>query len=201
MKQAANKNIIGLFDLDGSLADYEGGMRMSLDIIRSPEEAISSGLHEMENLPHIGNRMRLIKDQPGWWLNLPRIESGFQMVNLIRSIGFDVHILTKGPSKHSLAWKEKIDWCNNQPELQGCPIHIVSSKSLVYGHLLFDDFPPYMKDWLEHRPRGLGIMPETYYNADFQHDQVVKWDGTNLEEIEKIARLVFERKMGEPWLD
>jgi 5'-nucleotidase len=173
---------IGLFDLDGSLADYEAALERDLERLRAPEEAIHTremNLYDLENEPHYEARMQLIKALPGWWLSLERIEMGFEVVRMAEAFGYEINVLTKGPGKHPLAWAEKIQWCNAQPELAKKQVHITMNKGLVYGTFLYDDYSVYMNAWLEHRPRGLGIMPVTATNADYTHPQVIRWDGSD----------------------
>lgn len=196
----SNQPKIALFDMDGSIADYELAMLEALESLRSPKEnKILCGLHSLEQVPYYGKRIRLIKSQSGWWRNLPRIEMGFTILNLAREIGFDIHILTKGPRSTPNAWKEKLEWCDNQPELQGCPVHIVSQKDLTYGHILYDDFPDYLNSWLEVRPRGQAIMPVSPANVGYDHPNLTKWNGTpeNLSVIKELLTKVFHREPGQ----
>jgi len=189
---------IALFDMDGSLADYEGALVRDLEELRAPGEppVAVQNLWEIESQDHVRARMRLVKRQPGWWLNLAPITAGMQILDLCRRSGFDIHILTKGPKKHSNAWDEKVQWCQRYvgPDVD---IHVTSDKGLVYGKLLYDDYPDYMLRWLAHRPRGLGIMPVTRHNAGFTHPNVVKWDGTNLETVTRAITTAKRRKPGE----
>lgn|SRR5262245_25123178 len=189
---------IALFDLDGSLADYDGAMVRTLEELRSPGEAVITGENfwDLEKQDYLRARMRLVKNQPGWWLSLDPIPRGMQILRLCRQLGFDVHILTKGPKRHSLAWGEKVQWCQRHvgPEVD---IHVTSDKGMVYGKLLYDDYPDYMLRWLQHRPRGLGIMPVTPHNRQFSHPNVVKWDGTNLEEVTRAILAAKNRNPGE----
>lgn len=189
---------IALFDMDGSLADYEGAMFRDLEALRSPGEPVITGenLWELEKHTHLRERMALIKRQPEWWLNLAPIPAGMTVLRLCEQLGFEVHILTKGPKKHSNAWDEKVRWCQRYIEAD-VDIHVTSDKGLVYGKLLYDDYPAYMQRWLRHRPRGLGIMPVTPHNQDFTHPNVVKWDGTNIEEVTRAITIVKSRKPGE----
>lgn len=84
----SNQPKIALFDMDGSLADYESAMLESLELLRSTNESkMLCGLHSLEQVPYYGKRMKLIKSQSGWWRNLPRIEMGFTILNLAREIG------------------------------------------------------------------------------------------------------------------
>jgi hypothetical protein len=156
-----------LWDMDGSLADYEGALIRDLNLLRSPQEVqVERGnLWDLEKFDHIRERMHLIKNQPGWWLNLAPILKGFAVFSIAKEIGFRNQILTKGPHNRSRAWAEKVEWCAKH--LSEADICIVSKnggesvpqKSGVYGKVLYDDYPDYVQGWLEHRPRGLAIMP------------------------------------------
>jgi 5'-nucleotidase len=186
---------IALFDMDGSLADFDA-MRHELRLLRADSEkpiTDATNLHALEEAhPFIKRRMDKVKSVPMWWRNLPRIEA-FVVLREAASLGFTVNILTKGPSGHSNAWMEKLHWCNDQPELSDANVHLTMNKGLVYGVMLYDDFPPYMESWLAHRPRGLGIMPATPYNESFSHPNVIKWTGTNLPKVVDAMRVAFSR--------
>jgi 5'-nucleotidase len=197
-----NTGKVGLFDLDGSLANFEGGMKTELEKLRSPEERPLPDnlwdLDESEGSDHLRARMSLIKRVPGWWVNLDPIPMGFKALMLAQKVGFDAEILTKGPVTNSLAWKEKIEWCKKHPETKDLPVHIVASKGSMYGRLLYDDYVPFMEEWLCHRPRGLGVMPVTAANKSFYHPQVLKWTGENGEELLSALRAAFQRVSGQP---
>lgn len=191
----------GLFDMDGSLADYTGRLVADLEMMRSPQEPeiTAANLWTAENAHKwLKVRIRLIKAQPNWWLNLPPIEAGLRVFRESEKIGYNNHILTKGPKKHPDAWSEKHKWCARH--LGSVPVTVTSDKSLFYGKFLYDDFPDYADAWLKHRPRGLVIMPVTEYNVEYQHPQVVKWDGTNWDEVVHALTAAFNRKHGEPLL-
>jgi phosphoglycolate phosphatase-like HAD superfamily hydrolase len=196
---AAPLDNIALFDLDGSLADYTGALVRELEALRSDEEppVTLENIWKMEKKPYIGHRMRLIKSVPGFWLNLEPIELGMLVFDWTRRFGFTNHILTKGPKKIPLAWDEKVRWCHKHLG-EDEDIHITSDKGLVYGKLLYDDYPDYMLRWLKHRPRGLGIMPTTPTNKDFSHPQVVKVSGIeDMEKVFRALRICLERKPGQ----
>jgi hypothetical protein len=61
-------------------------------------------------------------------------------------------------------------WCNKH--LPGRQITITMDKSLTYGRVLVDDYPDYALGWLEHRPRGLVIMPKSEACKGFSHNNV-----------------------------
>ena len=188
---------IALFDLDGSLADFEGAMRRDLEALRAPSEpAITDGmnLHDLEDNPHIQSRMHLIKSKPGWWSSLARIEHGFEILREAQRIGFHIDILTKAPSKTPRAWTEKVEWCQAQQELAEADIHLTMNKGLVYGTMLFDDYPRYMDMWLASRPRGLGIMPATPDNAGYSHPNVIRWNGSNFWEVSQVMQIAYDRR-------
>lgn len=187
---------IGLFDLDGSLADYNKAMLAGLHALKTPEEPEFQWPRQREDIPHVKARIDLIMKQPDWWLNLEQIPMGFQILELARSIGFEIHVLTQGPRTKPLAWKEKVEWCQRHLGAD-IDIHITRNKGMVYGKFLYDDYPEYMLKWLEHRPRGLGIMPANFENKEFKHPQVVKWDGTNLDEVSDRLRSAYQRLPGE----
>ncbi len=189
---------IALFDMDGSLADYDGALVRDLEPLRSPAESAITreDLWAPDKGEYILARMQLIKGQPGWWLGLDPIPAGMQILALCQHLGFNVHVLTKGPKRHALAWDEKVRWCQQHigPDVD---IHLTSDKGMVYGKLLYDDYPDYMLRWLRHRPRGLGIMPAFPHNCDFTHPNVVKWDGTNLDEVTRAITIARDRAPGE----
>jgi 5'(3')-deoxyribonucleotidase len=178
-------NKIALFDLDDSLAGYSESLKKTLCNLDNRPEFSSEDMDVWQlaqQYPFIRARIALIKSQPSFWLNLPLIPNGFTVMNLAKAIGYEIHILTKGPKKFPSAWEEKVLWCQKHIE-DDIDIHITSNKSMVYGKILYDDFPDYMETWLKHRPRGLGIMPETRYNKDYTHPNVIKWNGENLNQV------------------
>jgi len=188
---------VALFDMDGSLFDYDSALIYSLNKMRHPSEPeIVGDLHQLEKADYLKARMDAIKSVPGWWKSLKPIENGLKIYQLAKEIGFECEILTKGPKKKSMAWMEKLQCCQEHFG-ENIDVHVVSKKGGYYGKILYDDFPEYMLSWLEHRPRGLGIMPVNDSNRSFQHPQVIKWDGTNYEEIRTAMQFVFERKPGE----
>jgi hypothetical protein len=185
-----------LFDMDGSLADFDGTLLADLERLRAPEEPVVTDLEQAYQQPHLRNRASMIRSQPGWWANLPPLAAGMIVYRKAKEMGFDCQVLTKGPKKQSRAWAEKVDWCQRHlgPDVD---IHIVSDKGLVYGVALYDDYPPYIEAWLEHRPRGLVIMPIKSSNKGLRHPNVIPFDGLNLSEVERAMTIAFNRRPGE----
>lgn len=165
---------IALIDMDGTVCDYTGAMNEKLRSIASPgEKDPIFGGDGPEHRAYISNRRSLIKRTPGFWRALKPIQDGFHVVNRMRKIGFNLNILTKGPERSTNAWTEKVEWC--QQYIPEATVTITQDKGLVYGRVLFDDFPPYVEQWLKWRPRGQVIMLEHEWNKDYDHPNVFKY--------------------------
>lgn len=164
MKKTKQDKPIALVDMDGTIADFDGAMKRDLAALRSPgEEAFVPSPDSRGEPAWFRKRKRLIKSQPGWWEELPIYEPGMQIIALLREFNFVFKILTKGPWKNSPAWMEKVNWCKKHvPKMD---ITITEDKSIMYGKILIDDWPPYGNSWLEHRPRGLLIVPAHPWNT------------------------------------
>jgi 5'-nucleotidase len=185
-----------LFDMDGSLADYEGALAADLERLRSPGEPVITDLQRAWHEPHLRSRIELVTSRPGWWAGLPPLEAGMRVYHKAIEMGFDCQILTKGPKRLPRAWTEKVDWCQRHlgPDVD---IHIVSDKGLVYGVALYDDYPDYVQSWLRYRTRGLVIMPVNGANRDFTHPNIIPFDGTNFDRVVRAMTIAYEREPGE----
>lgn len=165
------KKPVALVDLDGTLADFQGAMRRDLKAIASPNENESDWGHEGRE-DYQKARWDMIKRQPDWWFNLEPLPGGFYVVDALKSLGYRIHVLTRAPKKLPMAWEQKVRWC--MKHLPNTEITIAPRKELVYGKVLVDDWPEYIEPWLEHRPRGLVIMPAQEWNKDFSHPQIIR---------------------------
>lgn len=183
-----NNNMIALFDLDDTLVDYSGQLLRDLQRLASPNEP-PPVLYA--DIPYIEARRHVITSQVGWWLKLGKLKLGWDVLDLAREIGYSIVVLTKGPASKHAAWAEKVEWCNRHLADYMDGVTITHDKGLVYGSVLVDDWPDYITAWLEHRPRGLVIMPGNYHNAGFTHPNVVRYDGTNLAEVRNSMLVRF----------
>lgn len=185
---------IALVDLDGTIADYDGALLREMEKMHGPEENPIDLVEwrDKNKVPdHIFARMELIKSDSEWWRTLPVISHGMDVVNLMMEMGFRIVVLTQGPRLNSSAWKGKLEWIHeNLPE--GTDTIITRDKGLVYGKVLFDDYPKYLQSWLRFRPRGLGIMNAHPTNANFLHPNVIRYSN-NIEEIKKELKNQIER--------
>ena len=193
MKEIARRKnrFVALFDLDGTLADYDSALARDLKLLLTPEDFENWRANQDE--PRIKNHIRLIRAQPGWWLKLAKLEDGFQLLQLVRELGFSLNILTKGPFSNSNSWSEKVEWCRQH--VSDAAVTITEDKSLVYGKILVDDWPPYVTDWLAFRPRGLVILPDRPWNQCLEHPQIIRYRD-NLSEIR--SALEFMQAVGKP---
>jgi len=174
-----------LFDLDQTLCDYDQELRVRMEELRSPsEDPAVACVVPRDNAPaYLKRRANLIRLSEDWWANLPRLQLGFDIWNLAGKLGFWRAILTQGPRGNPNAWSGKKKWIDKNlgPDTD---ITITRDKSRVYGKILVDDWPEYVEGWLEHRPRGLVIMPASSFNAEFTHPRVIRYDGTNIKDVE-----------------
>lgn len=173
---------LALIDMDGTLADFASALTARIKELASPNE---------EPGPWIKARSRLVKNTPGFWLGLERLPVGFAILERVMAAGFDTHVLTKGPNNAANAWTEKLQWCARH--LPDVPVTITKEKSLVYGRVLVDDWPPYFEGWLNRRPRGLVIIPAQPWNEGYEHPNAIRCDGSVKSLNEVTARLVQAR--------
>ncbi len=182
---------IALFDMDDTLVDYTSAMIESYDAIRNP--SYDSKVPD-RSLKWINNRVNLIQMQVGWWRGLKPLPLGFKIYEAAKAMGFKNHILTKGPSTKPHVWSDKVLWVRKY--LGDVPTTVTEDKGLVYGKVLVDDYPGYIKSWLENRPRGLVIMIAHDHNKDFKHPNVIRCDGTNWIEVQKALTDAYRREPG-----
>ncbi len=176
MENSPEATEVALVDMDGTIADFDAGMREGLSPLFSPYE---KGIIDLARIPHgddsppwLRARMELVKRQPGFWRSLPRIEDGFKVLDMIVEAGFETSILTKSPRRNHRSRAEKAEWCEEHvPDL---PVTVCHDKGLVYGRVLFDDFPEFALAWLKHRPNGVVLMLDGPTNQGFEHPQAVR---------------------------
>jgi hypothetical protein len=193
----------GLVDLDSSVVAYAKRMREEQEKLQAPgEPPYTDALDHNEEPPHIRARRKLIQRQPGFWKGLERIELGFEVVQMMREIGFGLHIVTKGPSDTANAWSEKLEW--SKENIPDALVTVTEDKSATYGRAFLEDWPPYFLSWLAVRKNGLVICVAQPWNVDYavggrlQRPNVIRYDGTNRAEVDRLLRRAYERKGGEP---
>lgn len=182
---------VALFDLDGTLADFDGAMTRGMRALASPDEPLWTSAHEQEEPEYLTARRRLVKQIPGFWSGLAKLADGFMVLEMARALDYRNMVLSRGPRKNAGAWGEKLEWCRgNLPE--DVQVTLTEDKGLVYGRVLVDDWPEYVLRWLEWRKRGLVIMPAREWNADFKHPQVIRY--TMGQNDEEVSQALTERR-------
>lgn len=184
---------IALFDMDGTLCDYDQGLFVELENLRAPCEPVFHPPIKNKAPSYVQERVKLIQACKNWWANLPRFKLGFDIWALAEELEYRRMILTQGPRRTPNAWTGKKLWIDKHlgPDTD---ITITRDKGLVYGKVLVDDFPEYAERWLEHRPRGLVIMPANKSNEGYSHHQVIRYDGSNLPQVREAMEKAKLRK-------
>jgi 5'(3')-deoxyribonucleotidase len=150
---------IALVDMDGTLADFRGALdrdlraRLGDDL----EKLSPKTLQQVEYL---------IRGQGGWYRNLKPLPLGFALVKMLQSIGFRIMIMTKSSMEAKNAWTEKVEWISQH--LPEADMMVTQDKGIVYGKVLVDDYPGHFLRWLEHRPRGVVVMPRQPWNKEIE---------------------------------
>jgi len=196
---------VALIDLDGTVADYDSALITAMRSIQTPDEVpygdryTNSG--NRTEIAYVEARRKMIQRQPGFWKNLAPLPIGFHVVEELRQLGFMLHVLTKGPTTTPTAWSEKVEWCREH--LPDAVVTVTGDKSLVYGRVLVDDFPPYFEKWLAVRPRGLIVCVAHPWNEGYakggkqEHPNILRYDGKNRSELKARLIQAYERKGGE----
>ena len=187
---------IALFDMDGTLCNYEKALSEELEKLRSPQEP-QYNLPIRDHSPlYIRKRADIITASEAWWENLPRLQLGWDILEIAKNLDYRIMILTQGPRKNPSSWSGKKKWIDRNlgPDVD---LTITRDKGLVYGKILVDDFPRYIEGWLKWRSRGIVIMPANNLNKHFMHPNVIRYDGTNLDRVKEALALAKQRESGE----
>jgi hypothetical protein len=176
---------IALFDMDGTICDFQGSLNKKFAELKSPGESDWDS-HVTDDSPeYIRKRADMICRSEEWWATLPRFQLGWDVMEIAKELGYRIMILTQGPRRNPAAWSGKKIWLDNNlgPDVD---VTITRDKGLVYGKVLVDDWPKYVQRWLTWRTRGTVIMPANEDNKTYLHPQVTKYDGTNLDRVREV---------------
>jgi len=154
--------LVALVDLGDTLCDCTPAVRAGLARLRQPGEP--EGDEALVPLPfHLESRRRQVMSAPGFWRELTPRAPGFELVGLLRNAGFQVYVVTKGPYDAPQAWADKVAWCRSH--LPDVPVIVTDDKARVHGHVLVDDWVPYIERWQRQWPEGLAIVPAQPWNV------------------------------------
>ena len=175
---------VALFDMDGTLCDYDKSLLEKLEELRSPNEPVWNNFINDGMPEYIRRRADMIRRSEEWWANLPKLPLGWDILEIAKEVGYKIMILTQGPRKNPFSWSGKKMWIDKNLG-EDVDLTITRDKGLVYGKVLVDDFGPYVERWLTWRSRGTVIMPANELNKNFSHPQVIRYDGSNLNEVKE----------------
>ena len=177
---------IALLDLGGTLCDCSASLRDGLALLAGPNDPTEGESAEVA-AANLEARRRLVMGAPGFWRDLPPLAAGFELLELVREQGFSVHVVTKGPHDVPDAWADKVRWCRRH--LPDVPVVVTDSKTLVFGHVLIDDWPPYVHDWQRQWPEALAVVPVHPWNHDLPVGaRVLRYDGANRPQVREALR-------------
>jgi len=177
---------IALFDMDGTVCDYEAGLQESMGRIKSPSDEEINLMHNKNMPDYLKERRSLVLKSEEWWENLPKFKLGFDIWDLAGELEYRRMILTQAPRHNPQALSGKMKWIYKN--LGEVDFTMTRDKGLVYGKVLVDDYPEYIERWLEWRPRGLAIMPASEFNKDYKHKQVIRYNGSNFDEVKEAMK-------------
>lgn len=178
--------------MDGTLCDFRGAL--DRDVAR-----VLNGRGADVDVPAcvIQEIEWLIRGQAGWYRNLKPLPLGFDIVRMLQDIGFRIMIMTKSSKESKNAWSEKVAWiAEHLPEVD---VTVTQDKSLVYGRILVDDYPGHFLRWMEHRPRGIIVMPTQIWNkVTPKHPNIHPVSSQeDLEALQPVLQEAYDRKGGE----
>ena len=169
---------IALIDLGDTLADCTPALQARLAQAVDADER-TTGAAPAEMAARLDDRRAAILTAPGFWRDLAPRPQGLALLDILRGAGFAVHVVTKGPYAAPHVWADKVAWCRaHVPDL---PVVVCDDKSRVHGHVLVDDWLPYVERWQRQWPDGLAIIPAQPWNAAAPAafaDRCVRFDGT-----------------------
>ena len=191
-------DVIALLDMDGTVADLEKALTEGLSKIASPQEPVieAKDLFRHREPKWLKARKELIMALDRFWEDIPKLQLGFDVLSELRVRGFRVMVLTQGPRSNTAAWGVKVRWCQKHLP-KDIQVTVTRDKGLVYGRVLVDDYPKYIERWLEHRPRGVVIMPANAGNEGYSHRGVLRYDGRNINEVREVLDWARNRDSGE----
>jgi 5'-nucleotidase len=180
------KALIALVDLGDTIADCTPSLREAMARMREPGER--EGDERLIPLPpYLEARRKAVMSTPGFWRELPPRVEGFELMRLLRAEGFHLHVLTKGTHDSPQVWADKVAWCRSY--LPDVPVTITEDKARVHGHLLVDDWLPYVQRWQKQWPTGFAIIPSQPWNDQLSlGSRCVRDDGKSRDRLIRVLR-------------
>lgn len=167
---------IALVDLGDTLCDVNSALREGLARLNCGQSTSDDSAEVLEA------KQRMVMNAPGFWRELEPLPCGFELLELLRAEGFDIYVLTKGPRDAPHAWAEKVQWCRTHvPDLR---VVVTDEKAIVFGHVLVEDWLPYIESWQRRWRSGLAVVPARPWNAGaLLNQRLLRYDGCNQAEV------------------
>jgi 5'(3')-deoxyribonucleotidase len=184
---------IALIDLGDTLADCTPALQARLAELADSEKR-GAGETPAALAMRLDRRRSAILATPGFWRDLAPRPQGLALLELLRGAGFAVHVVTKGPYEAPQVWADKVAWC--RAHVPDVPVVVCDDKSRVHGHVLIDDWLPYVERWQRQWPDGLAIIPAQPWNSDAPAsfaDRCVRFDGSGGKQDAVVLRWLRER--------
>lgn len=165
--------------------------------VEPPTSFDGVGFTREQNPPWLQERERMVRSMPGFYKNLAEIPMGMYLFRNLLQKHFECHIATKCPSHNSaIAAMEKIQWCEAHLNFDMPKVTICGDKSLLFGDLLFDDWPGYVAPWLERHQDGIALMLEQPWNMGYKHERLIRVENKNpftyIDAINQLAAIQVE---------
>src|SRR3989344_2461966 len=101
---------IALFDMDGTLCDYDSGLILEMNKLISPSEQLFTPPLEDNAPKYLRARADLIRSSESWWENLPMLKLGWDILKIAKNLEYRIMILTQGPRRNPASWSGKKKW-------------------------------------------------------------------------------------------
>lgn len=128
--------------------------------------------------------LQLIKAAPGFWRAVPQMESAHSLLTNLRTLGFDIHLVTGIPhTTNEMAYGDKLSWIWSH-WLDQFKIHLSDDRSVISADILVDDSSDFVPVWKDKNPNGLVLMPEYDYNSELRaqsHDWLMSYKNSSFD--------------------
>ncbi len=153
-------------DIDGVVADF---LTTAFDILHkiTGRRYVATDFHDwdiFETVPREHeNAFYKAWAEPGTCLSIPVIPGSHEGVKGLQERG-ELYVVTS-PMASVRTWTHERDtWLQRHLKIPHKRIVHTASKFLVAGDILIEDKPSNLISWLEHHPKGVGILWTQHYN-------------------------------------
>lgn len=165
-----------LYDVDGVLADLIGGLCKACSFkIAEPDNVTAYNFEDCMPKEVVGEWRSVMLD-PGFALSLEPYRGARELVQVALDCGYEVVYVTM-PYRASKTWAyDRCEWLDKH--MPKAPIVLTGHKHLVTGDQLIEDNPENLAKWLEHHPRGMGVLVDRPWNQDIgglKYTQPDRW--------------------------